>query len=59
MAQEYTGLTMTDEGLKGTGMTFYMQIGLVRESVTVVDGEVTLATLKDIACGFVDRKVRT
>ena len=42
-------------------MTFAMQIGLVREAVTVtVEGgaqDMTMATLKDIACAFVDRKV--
>lgn len=51
------GLTMNEEGIKNAGMTFAMQIGLVRESVTVVEGDITLATLKDIACGFVDKKV--
>ena len=39
------------------GMTFAMQIGLVRESVTVEGGDPTISTLKDIACAFVDRKV--
>ena len=43
-------------------MTFAMQIGLVREAVTVTveggAGDLTMATLKDIACAFVDRKVR-
>ena len=34
-----------------------MQIGLVREAVTVRGGELNMATLKDIACAFVDRKV--
>ena len=38
-------------------LTFAMQIGLVRESVTVEGGELTLLALKDIACAFVDRKV--
>ena len=40
-------------------LTFHMQIGLVRESVTVQmeSGNLTLTTLKDIACAFVDRKV--
>ncbi|KAI0212920.1 Serine/threonine-protein kinase D3 [Lamellibrachia satsuma] len=41
-------------------MTFAMQIGLVREAVTVTveggAGDLTMATLKDIACAFVDRK---
>lgn len=34
-----------------------MQIGLTREQVNV-EGELTLASLKEIACAFVDRKVR-
>lgn len=33
-----------------------MQIGLTREQVNV-EGELTLASLKEIACAFVDRKV--
>ena len=51
---------MADEGGgKGGHLTFAMQIGLVRESVTVEleGGDLTLSTLKDIACAFVDRKV--
>ncbi|KAK3600915.1 hypothetical protein CHS0354_013295 [Potamilus streckersoni] len=35
--------------------SFQMQIGLVREQVNV-DGELTLASLKDISVAFVDRK---
>ena len=51
---------MSEEGSgRGGGMTFAMQIGLVRESVTVEGGELTMATLTDIACAFVDRKVST
>lgn len=41
-------------------LMFVMQIGLVRESVRVdLDGggELTMDTLKEIACAFVDRKV--
>ena len=51
MSGELAGRTST--------LTFAMQIGLVRESVTVEleGGELTMATLKDIACAFVDRKV--
>ena len=49
---------MADEGGgKIAPTTFHMQIGLVREAVTVEGGELNLATLKDIACAFVDRKV--
>ena len=51
---------MGDEGERKVGtLTFHMQIGLVRESVTVQmeGGDLTLATLKEIACAFVDRKV--
>ena len=40
-------------------MTFAMQIGLVRESVTVEGGELTLSTLREIAGAFVDSKVLT
>ena len=46
-------------GGKTDSLAFHMQIGLVRESVTVQmeGGNLTLTTLKDIACAFVDRKV--
>ena len=46
-------------GGKTDNLSFQMQIGLVRESVTVQmeGGNLTLTTLKDIACAFVDRKV--
>lgn len=37
--------------------TFAMQIGLVRESVSVEGGELSMKTLTEIACAFVDRKV--
>lgn len=45
----------------GPPLTFLIQIGLVRETVTVnLDGsdQLTMETLKEIACAFVDRKVR-
>ncbi|CAH1792142.1 unnamed protein product [Owenia fusiformis] len=35
---------------------FYMQIGLSRESVRVEGGDLTMTTIKEIACTFVDRK---
>lgn len=43
----------------GPPLTFLIQIGLVRETVTVnLDGsdQLTMETLKEIACAFVDRK---
>ena len=46
-----------EKGGRSGILTFSMQIGLVRESVTVEGGELTLSTLKEIACAFVDRKV--
>ena len=51
---------MADDGGGKMGLlTFSMQIGLVRESVTVDVAELSLPTLKDFACAFVDRKVNT
>ena len=38
-------------------MTFAMQLGLVRENVTVEGRDVTMSTLRDIAWAFVDRVV--
>lgn len=36
--------------------SFWMQIGLTREQINV-EGELSLAGLKEAACSFVDRKV--
>ncbi|XP_052276453.1 serine/threonine-protein kinase D1-like isoform X2 [Dreissena polymorpha] len=46
---------MSDPDLLRRNFSFQMQIGLTREQVNV-EGELTLASLKDIACAFVDRK---
>lgn len=43
-------------GLSKTKLTFMIQIGLCRDQVNF-EGELTLSVLKDIACGFVDKKV--
>ena len=52
-------LAMTRSPTQGSvnGMTFSLQIGLVRESVTFEGGELSMSTLTDIACAFVDKKV--
>ena len=42
-------------GAKGK-FSFWMQIGLTREQINA-EGELTLASLKEAACSFVDRKV--
>lgn len=49
----------TEEKRVRLSLTFNLQIGLVRESVTVEQdgGELSLNSLKEIACEFVDRKV--
>lgn len=49
---------MSDPDLMRRNFSFQMQIGLTREQVNV-EGELTLASLKEIACAFVDRKVIT
>ncbi|XP_045185676.1 serine/threonine-protein kinase D1-like isoform X1 [Mercenaria mercenaria] len=46
---------MSEPDLMRRNFSFQMQIGLTREQVNV-DGELTLASLKEIACAFVDRK---
>ncbi|XP_052766795.1 serine/threonine-protein kinase D1-like isoform X2 [Mya arenaria] len=46
---------MSDPDLIRRNFFFQMQIGLTREQVNV-EGELTLASLKEIACAFVDRK---
>lgn len=46
---------MSDPDLLKKNFSFQMQIGLTREQVNV-DGELTLSSLKEIACAFVDRK---
>ena len=47
---------MADDGGEKM-LLFHMQIGLVRESVAIEGKDLTVHTLKDIACAFVDRKV--
>jgi hypothetical protein len=47
---------MEDTGGKRS-FSFQMQIGLTRDQINI-DGELTLASLQEIACSFVDRKVR-
>lgn len=47
---------MSDPDLMRRNFSFQMQIGLTREQVNV-EGELSLASLKEIACAFVDRKV--
>lgn len=46
---------MSDPDLLRRNFSFQMQIGLTREQVNV-EGELTLPSLKEIACAFVDRK---
>ena len=46
---------MDDNGAKKS-FSFQMQIGLTRDQINI-DGELTLTSLKEIACSFVDRKV--
>lgn len=38
-------------------VTFTMQVGLARDSITVDVGDLNLKSLKDLACNFVDKKV--
>ncbi|GAB1609612.1 serine/threonine-protein kinase D3-like [Argonauta hians] len=44
-----------EENIPKDKLSFLIQIGLCREQVNF-EGELTLSVLKDIACGFVDRK---
>ncbi|KFM83155.1 Serine/threonine-protein kinase D3, partial [Stegodyphus mimosarum] len=37
-------------------VTFMMQAGLTRDSITVDVGDLNLKSLKDLACNFVDKK---
>jgi len=40
-------------------VSFFMQAGLVKDVVKVDTSELTLKTLKDCACNFIDRKVKS
>lgn len=40
-------------------VTFMMQAGLARDSITVDVCDLNLKSLKDLACNFVDKKVFT
>ena len=41
-----------------SSITFYLQSGLAKDSVTIETSDLNLKSLKDLACNFVDRKVR-
>lgn len=38
-------------------VSFFLQSGLLKDSVTMEASELNLKSLKDLACNFVDRKV--
>ena len=38
-------------------VSFFLQSGLLKDSVTIEASELNLKSLKDLACNFVDRKV--
>lgn len=38
-------------------ISFFLQAGLLKDSVTIETSELNLKSLKDLACNFVDRKV--
>lgn len=40
-----------------TVINFQMQLGLLKDTVTIEIADLNLKTLKDLACSFVDRKV--
>ena len=39
-------------------VTFLFQVGLVRDLITTDASQLTLKTLKDLACNFINQKVR-
>jgi hypothetical protein len=41
-----------------TAVSFFLQSGLAKDSVRMETSDLNLKTLKDVACNFVDRKVR-
>ncbi|XP_023248530.1 serine/threonine-protein kinase D1 isoform X2 [Copidosoma floridanum] len=42
--------------MEGSEITFLFQFGLTRDTITVESGSLTLKTLKDHACGFINDK---
>jgi len=38
-------------------VSFLLQAGVVKDSVSIETNQLNLKTLKDLACNFVDRKV--
>jgi protein kinase D len=45
--------------MAGPEITFLYQFGNLRDIVTVTANTLTLKTLKDLACDFINEKVRT
>lgn len=43
--------------MEGPEITFLFQFGMVRDTVTVAPNTLTLKTLKDMACNFINNKV--
>lgn len=43
---------------QGSDITFLFQFGLIRDTVTVPQALLNLKTMKDLACDFVNSKVR-
>lgn len=43
--------------MEGPEITFLFQFGLTRDAVTVPSTSLTLKTLKDLACDFINNKV--
>lgn len=43
--------------MEGPEITFLFQFGMVRDTVTVASNMLTLKTLKDMACDFINTKV--
>ena len=41
-----------------SAISFFLQSGLAKDSVTIETSDLNLKSLKDLACNFVDRKVR-
>lgn len=42
--------------MEGTEVTFLFQFGLIRDTITVDSSTLTLKTLKDLACDFINTK---
>lgn len=54
----HSGIGPNTKIMEEPEVTFLFQFGLIRDTVSVAVSTLTLKTLKELACDFINRKVR-